>query len=137
MGPNCRSHILILPPHFNLASYEMQEIMSEWKKWSCPLMAAIRGRSGLLPHQGISVGMSLVLGVVGEQAPEHDIGRASDLTSSDTSQAEIQDFKWAYHNIYTIYELLECMKGPILQMQNYRLRATTRQPRGVPVRFQY
>ena len=50
--------------------------------------------------------------------------RASRLTSSDTSQAQIQGFELAHPNIYPINELLECMKGLVLQIQNYRISMT-------------
>ena len=36
------------------------------------------------------------------------------------SQAKIQSFELTHHNLYNIHELLECMKGPVLQIQNYR-----------------
>ena len=39
------------------------------------------------------------------------------LTSSDTSQAQIQGFELAHPNIYPINELLECMKGLVLLIQ--------------------
>ena len=43
--------------------------------------------------------------------------RNSGLTSSDTSQAQIQDFELAHSNIYPIDELLECEKWwPSLQV---------------------
>lgn len=41
------------------------------------------------------------------------------MTSSDTTQAKIQGFELAYPNIYPINELLESLKGPIPQTQNY------------------
>ena len=46
------------------------------------------------------------------------------LTSSDTSQAQIQGFELAHPNIYPINELLECMKGLVLQIQNPRVSMT-------------
>ena len=64
----------------------------------------------------------------------------SGLTSSDTSQAQIQGFELAHPNIYPINELLECMKGLVLQIQNYRIsmtqgnnRISERSPSEVPV----
>ena len=48
----------------------------------------------------------------------------SRLTSSDTSQAQIQGFELAHPNIYPIDELLKYMKGPVLQIQNYRMSMT-------------
>ena len=51
----------------------------------------------------------------------HESFRVDALSSSDTSQAQIQVFELAHPNIYPIYELLELMKGPILQIQNYRI----------------
>ena len=43
------------------------------------------------------------------------------MTRSDTSQAQIQDSELAHPNNYPTDELLECMKGLVLQIQNYRL----------------
>jgi hypothetical protein len=40
------------------------------------------------------------------------------MSSSDTSQAQIQVFELAHPNIYPISELLECRKGLLLQIQN-------------------
>ena len=48
----------------------------------------------------------------------------SRLTSSDTSQAQIQGFELAHPNIYPIKELLKCMKRLVLQIQNYRIFMT-------------
>jgi hypothetical protein len=39
------------------------------------------------------------------------------LSSSATTQAEIQGFELAYPNIYPNYELLEHIKGTVLQKQ--------------------
>ena len=46
----------------------------------------------------------------------------------------------AHPNIYPIYELLECVKVPVLQIQNYRIsmtqgndRISERSPSEVPV----
>ena len=50
--------------------------------------------------------------------------RAGRLTNSATIQAQIQGFELAHPNIYPIYELLECMKGLVLQIQNYRISMT-------------
>jgi hypothetical protein len=64
------------------------------------------------------------------------------LTSSDTSQAQIQSFELAYPNICAIVEdeLWECMKGPVLQTQNYKIfttqgnnRISKRSPREVSI----
>ena len=62
------------------------------------------------------------------------------LTSSDTSQAQIQGFELAHPNIYPINELLECMKVLVLQIQKYRIfmtqgnnRISKRSPSEVPV----
>ena len=43
------------------------------------------------------------------------------LTISATLEAQIQDFELANPNIYTMYELLEQMKGPVLQIHCHRL----------------
>ena len=50
--------------------------------------------------------------------------RAGRLTNSATTQAQIQGFELAHPNIYPIYELLECMKGPVLQIQSCRISMT-------------
>ena len=49
-------------------------------------------------------------------------------------------FELAHPNIYPIYELLECVKVPVLQIQNYRIsmtqgndRISERSPSEVPV----
>jgi hypothetical protein len=41
--------------------------------------------------------------------------RAVGLTNLATTQAQIQSFELAHPNIYLIYELLEHMKGLVLQ----------------------
>ena len=46
------------------------------------------------------------------------------MTSSDISQAQVQGFELIYPNIYPTDELLECMKWPVLQIQNYRVSMT-------------
>jgi hypothetical protein len=46
-------------------------------------------------------------------------------------------FEFSRPSIYSVNDLLECLKWPVLQIQNQgspRLRQTTRFPRGVPVR---
>jgi hypothetical protein len=65
---------------------------------------------------GSRVELALVARVAGELSHRHESKRASGLTSSDTSQAQIQDFELVYPNIYSIDELLDCMKGPVLQI---------------------
>ena len=47
--------------------------------------------------------------------------RAGGLASSDTFQVQIQGFELAHPKVYSIDELLECLKGPILQTPNYRI----------------
>ena len=42
--------------------------------------------------------------------------RTRGLSSSDTSLAQIVGFELAHPSIYPIYELLECMKKPVLQI---------------------
>ena len=46
------------------------------------------------------------------------------MTSSATTQAQIQGFELAHPNIYLIYELLEHVKGLTLQNQNCRISMT-------------
>lgn len=50
-----------------------------------------------------------------------DCGRAGRLTNSAITQTQIQGFELAHPNIYLRQELLECMKGPILQIQSCRI----------------
>ena len=62
------------------------------------------------------------------------------MTISDAPQAQIQGFQLVHPNIYPIIDLLECMKGLVLQIQNYRIsmtqgnsRISERRPSEVPV----
>ena len=48
--------------------------------------------------------------------------RARGLTISDASQAQFQSSEWAHSNIYPVSEMLVCMKGQALQIQNYRMQ---------------
>lgn len=69
----------------------------------------------------------------------YERGRASELNCSDASQAQIQGSELAHPNIYSISELLVCIKGPNPQIQNYRISMTegyNRIFRGVSVRSQ-
>jgi hypothetical protein len=50
-----------------------------------------------------------------------ECGRAVRLTSSEASEAQIQGFELAHLNTY---ELLEHMKGPVPQVQSYRISMT-------------
>ena len=43
------------------------------------------------------------------------------LTSSATTQAQTQGSELAYHYLDPIYELLELVKGPVLQIQSCRI----------------
>jgi hypothetical protein len=49
---------------------------------------------------------------------------AAQLTDSATPQAQSQGFEVAHPNIYPIYELLEHVKKPVLQIQSCRLSMT-------------
>jgi hypothetical protein len=49
---------------------------------------------------------------------------ASRLANSATTQAQIQDFEWSQPVIYSICELLECVKGLVLQNQSYKIFLT-------------
>lgn len=51
-------------------------------------------------------------------------GRAGKLTNSAITQAQIQGFEVAQPNIYPIYELLEHLKGSVLQIQSWRVSMT-------------
>ena len=50
--------------------------------------------------------------------------RADGLTNSTTTQTQIQHFELFHPNIYSIYELLEHVKGPVLQIQSCRISMT-------------
>jgi hypothetical protein len=74
------------------------------------------------------------------QSQRHETRRAGRLTSLDTSQVHIQGFELAHPIVYPIDGLLECMKGLVLQIQNYRMsmiqgnnRIAERSPSEVPV----
>jgi hypothetical protein len=63
----------------------------------------------------------------------------ADRPSSATIQAKIQAFELADPNIYPTYELLEFMKGLVLQKQSFRIsmiQGNTGYLRGVLVRIQ-
>jgi hypothetical protein len=51
-------------------------------------------------------------------------GRAGKLTNSATTQVLIQAFELAHPNIYPISELLEHVKGLVLQIQSCRVSMT-------------
>ena len=55
---------------------------------------------------------------------EGETERVERLATSDTSQPQFQDFELPQPNIWLIKELLGFMKGPILQIQNYRISMT-------------
>lgn len=40
-------------------------------------------------------------------------------------------------NIYPIEDLMKCIKGPVLQVQNYRISMTQRSPSEVPILVVY
>jgi hypothetical protein len=61
------------------------------------------------------------LQVAVSQPWRHESDRAGRLTSSYTSQGWIQGIQLALTNIYLIDELLECMKGLVLQIQSCRI----------------
>ena len=64
--------------------------------------------------------------------------RAGDLANSASSQAQIYSFELAHPNIYSIYNLLESMKGQVLQIQSCRISVTQGiYLKAVPVRLQY
>ena len=78
--------------------------------------------------------------VAGDQALGHESRDAGGLTSSDTSRAQIQGFELAHPKIYPSDELLECMRKPVSQIQNYSISRTKgnntiskRSPSEVPV----
>jgi hypothetical protein len=61
------------------------------------------------------IALTLVIG-----APE-SAGRLNNLA---TTQAHIQGFKLTHTNIYSVCELLELVKGPVLQNQSCRIFMT-------------
>ena len=46
------------------------------------------------------------------------------MTNAASTEAKIQDFELAHSNIYLIYELLEHVKGLVLQNQSCRISMT-------------
>ena len=63
--------------------------------------------------------MGELAGAVLETLPWwYGCGRTGRLTNSATTQAQIQGFELAHLYIYIIYERLECVKGPVMQIQN-------------------
>lgn len=94
---------------------------------------------GPTPHLGSRVELAQVAGVgetVGKLAQGHESGKASRLSSSDTSQTHIQGFELTHPNIYPINEQLDCMKG-LPGSIDPKIQGTTGCPRTAPVRFQY
>ena len=73
------------------------------------------------PHMGSRIEFALVVEVTGELEPTD---WESWQANSDTTQAQIQSFDLAYANIYPIDELLECMKGLVLQIKMQGLQDT-------------
>lgn len=71
--------------------------------------AALR-RGGPEPHLGSKIKMAVV--GVGELLSSEEL---VSLSAQNTSQTPIQGFELAHPSIYTISELLESMKDPVLQ----------------------
>lgn len=46
--------------------------------------------------------------------------RRGRLTSSDTSEVQIQGFELAHSHIYPMHELLKCMKGSYRSYRSHR-----------------
>jgi hypothetical protein len=62
------------------------------------------------------------------------------MGSATPTQAQIQGFEYAHPNICPICEMLECVKGPVLQIQSCRVsttqtdnRISERNPSEIPV----
>lgn len=73
-------------------------------------------RVGLAPLPGMALGE--LAREVQESLPWRcEGGRAGGLTTSATTQAQIQGWELARFNIYSIYELLELVKGSVQQIQ--------------------
>ena len=51
----------------------------------------------------------------------HDLNPTGRVNNSAITKAEIEGFEMAHLNICLIYELLGHMKGPLLQIQSYRI----------------
>jgi hypothetical protein len=83
-----------------------------------------RGRELDLPLAGYSIGRTALRfsWAVLESSPWRLDGRA--LTNSVTTQAETQGFELAQPSIHPIYELLELVKGLVLQNQSCRIPMT-------------
>lgn len=91
----------------------------EWENWPLLSPSTALCTAGPVPGLGSREQLVLVLENAGEPPRGCENRRAGRLTSSDTAQAKTQGFELAYHNVYPINELLESMKGQILQIQKY------------------
>jgi hypothetical protein len=75
------------------------------------------------PPLGCRVELALAAGA-GEWAWGCESITAGGCSSSDASQAQTKGFEFIYPNIYPMDELLECIKGPALLIQTYRISMT-------------
>lgn len=51
-------------------------------------------------------------------------GGSLQITNSDAAQAQTQGLELAHANIYSIVELLECIKRQVQQIQSYSISVT-------------
>jgi hypothetical protein len=92
-----------------------------------------------LPFAGYSIGWTSQ-GKIGELIWVVWVQESWQADQLATTQTQIQGFEIAHCNIYPISELLECIKKPVLQIQNYGISMTQgnnrmpeRSPSEVPV----
>lgn len=98
---------------------------TERESLPCPSPATALEKVSSVLDLGSRIELALVAGAAAEPSQKVlERERASGLTCSDTSQAQIQGFELAHPNIYTIDGLLECVNGSIPQNQNYRISIT-------------
>lgn len=81
-----------------------------------PSPVAVPGTVGPELCLGSRVEPALIAGFASELV--HKVGerKTHGLTSSYTSQSQIQGFELAHSNVSSIDDLLECMKGQVLQI---------------------
>jgi hypothetical protein len=91
---------------------------------SCFSPATALGRADSAPCLRNRVELALVAGVALSQLQGFGSRRSIRLTSTYTSQTQIQGFELTHLNIYTISELLECRKVLVLQSESYRISMT-------------
>lgn len=100
-------------------------IYGRWESWpqgfesgrTCHVSHSLQilVRASSTPHLDIRVELVLVgEGLLMSWPQGRENRQASRLIHSDTSLAQIQGSEFLYSNIYLIFQLLKCMKGPVL-----------------------